>query len=69
MAKNTNRTSFTKATIHKDEKTGRYTIEEITKDSAITYNLTEVLDRYAGVPNISLSFVSDADIDPVGIEE
>lgn len=66
MAKNTSRTSFTKATIHKDEKTGRYEIEEVGKDSSTTYDLTEVLDRYAGIPNISLSFVSDAEIEPVG---
>lgn len=65
MAKNTSRTSFTKATIHKDEKTGRYAIEEIGKETSITYDLTEVLDKYAGIPNISLSFASDAEIEPV----
>lgn len=69
MAKNSTKISFSKATIVKDEETGRYDICEIGKENTTVYNLTEILDRFAGIAGVSLTLTSDAEIDPIEINE
>jgi len=64
MAKNSFKTSFTKSTISKDEQ-GNFIITEILKDSALSYNLTEILDGLIDVENLSLSVNKDSDLVPI----
>lgn len=63
MAKNSFKTSFTKASINKDGD--KYIITETSKDEETSYDLTTVLDGLIGVENISLSINKDSDLKPI----
>lgn len=69
MAKNSTKISFTKATIVKDEDTGMFDIIEIGKETSTAYNLTEILERFAGIAGVSLTLTSDAEIEPIEMSE
>ena len=64
MAKNTTRITFAKARIIKNEDGGFNIIEE-TKEGEFHYDLTEILDRFAGVEGINISITSDTEVDPI----
>jgi hypothetical protein len=63
MAKNSFKTSFTKATITKDGD--KYIITEVTKDDSISYDLSDILDGLVDVEGISLSVNKDSDLKPI----
>jgi len=63
MAKNSFKTSFSKATLSKEEE--KYIITEVNKDDTKSYDLSEVLDGIIGLENISLSINKDSDIEPI----
>lgn len=57
--KETRANSFSKANITYDEETGRFTIEEIGKDSSVINDLTEVLLEWTNVEGVSLIIKKD----------
>ena len=63
MAKNSFKTSFTKAQITLEE--GKFIITEYNKDDTKAYDLTEVLTGLIGVEGISLSVNKDSDLTPI----
>lgn len=65
MAKNSTKISFSKATIMKDEATGEYMIQEILKEEVKSYNLTEILDRFCGINNVSITLTSDSEMETI----
>jgi len=63
MAKNSFKTSFSKATITKEDNI--YVITEYTKDEIKGYNLSDVLDELVGVDGITLAISKDTEIEPI----
>lgn len=64
MAKNSFKTSFTKAQITKNED-GTYIITEYNKDDTKVYDLSSVLDGLIGMEGLSLSVNKDSDLTPI----
>ena len=65
MAKNSFKTSFSKATITKED--GKYIITEYNKDDVKSYDLSSALDGVIGVEGLSLAFNKDSEL--TAIEE
>lgn len=63
MAKNSFKTSFSKATITKEN--GKYIITEVTKDDTKSYDLSAVLDGLVDVENLSLSINKDSELQTI----
>lgn len=60
--KRTENLKFTNACITKNEE-GEYIITETKKDEELTYNLTNYLNEYCDVENISLTLGKTEDIE------
>lgn len=63
MAKNSFKTSFTKAQITVED--GKYIITEYNKDDTKVYDLSAVLDGLVGVEGLSLSINKDTELTPI----
>lgn len=63
MAKNSFKTSFSKAQITVED--GKYIITEYNKDDTKAYDLSEVLDGLVGVEGLSLSINKDTELTPI----
>ena len=61
MAKNSMKTSYTKACITKDEE-DNYIITETIKDDTKVFSLTDTLEQFLGVEGITLSIGSDSEL-------
>lgn len=57
--KKSNKTSYAKAILSKDENTGHFIITEISKDDSKDFDLTEELEQWLGTENIALSIGKD----------
>lgn len=67
MAKIQGKTSFSGAVITKEN--GAYMITEFSKDDAITYNLSEVIDDYLDKDDVSLSISVNGSLAPINSSE
>ena len=65
MAKNSFKTSFSKAVVTKED--GKYIITEYNKDDTKSYDLSSVLDGVIGVEGLSLALNKDSEL--TAIEE
>lgn len=63
MAKNSFKTSFSKAQITKEE--GKYIITEYNKDDTKSYDLSELLDGLIGIEGLSLAINKDSELAPI----
>ncbi|MFC0903842.1 hypothetical protein ACFHWD_03940 [Clostridium sp. MT-14] len=63
MAKSTNKISFSKATLSKNDK-GEYIVEEINKDDSKIYNLSKELDKFISYEGLSINVSQDCVIPP-----
>lgn len=64
MAKAYKSEKYTKAMINLEDKT----ITEVTKDDCIIYSLEELLKRWDGIENISISLSTDEEIPSIDEE-
>lgn len=69
MAKITRKYNFNRAEIEFDTNTNKYVITEIGKEDSVSYDLSSILDSFAGLSGISLSISIDDEVVEIDNEE
>lgn len=69
MAKISKKYSFAKGEIEFNSDIGKYVITEINKDDTVSYDLSTILDSFAGLSGVSLTIGVDDEIPEIKDEE